>query len=687
MSLYPELIVNSSDSNSRHLLTKINKSYEESSLHNNILWAEADRDSRVYAGDARLNTELYNNQPYMRRANFSFNHTKKVVSTLEGYQRQNRKTIVATPVENADEETADQYTKLFFWLASRISLYETFSDACRGSLITGLNLLHIYNNYSKDPISGDIVVDALPMTSFVIDPYFKKQDLSDCNYIMRRTYVTKSEAMALMPGKDEEIENFVYLAGQDGRFQFMPETFAFDLGRYLAYDEYYYRCYRTQKLLVNTKTGETREWTWPDKERELDFFLRHHPHIIVYENSIPTVKLAIVINNKVMYNGNDHLGGDDYPFVPVFCYFQPELPYYSLKIQGVVRGLRDAQYLYNRRRQIEDDILSSQVNSGFIYKEDALVDPRDIFMTGQGKGIALKSDAAMTDVVKIPTAEIHPSVFQVSENYRHEMLEVTGLSEENLAASAKDIPGVLAMIRQGQGLIANQGVFDGFDRSLKLLGRRLLNAIQTHWMPGKVANILGEQPAPQFYNKAFGIYDVIVEEGMLTSTQRSMQLGQLVQFRELGLPIPTKTMIDAATLQNKKKLMEDIEQIEQQQAQQQQMQMQLEMHKLQAETKLADARAEADYGQAVERTSRVAENEALAVERRAQAVHDQNAALLNLVKAIKEVDGMDLQHLQTVLQMQGIIKAQEAEVQSEAVPQQAKAVNSRPQSGSKALGV
>lgn len=286
-------------------------------------------------------------------------------------------------------------------------------------------------------------------------------------------------------------------------------------------------------------------------------------------------------------------------------------------------------------------------------------------MTGQGKGIALKSSAAITDVVKIETAAIHPSVFQVSENYAKEMITITGLSEENLAAAIDDKAGVLAMLRQGAGLIGLQGIFDGWDYALKLCGKRMFEIIQNNWTPGKVERILNEKPMPQFYNQAFGIYDVEYAEGVYTTTQRQQQLAQLIQFKQLEIPIPAKTMIDAAVIENKKKLMEDIDAIEKQQAQAQQMQMQVQAMKLQEEANLANARAEADRGLAVERTSRVEENKALAVERRAQAVSDENAALLNLIKAIKELDGMDIQHLQQLVAMQGMIKAQEQQVNVE----------------------
>jgi hypothetical protein len=166
----------------------------------------------------------------------------------------------------------------------------------------------------------------------------------------------------------------------------------------LIYDEFWYLDQRKQKILIDVQSGETMEWRGNDDE--LGEFLRFYPTVISMDQEIPSVKLAIVVQGKVMYHGPNPLGVDRYPFIPVWGYYEPQIPYFPWRVQGVVRGMRDAQYLYNRRRIIELDILESQVTSGFIYREDALVNPKDVFLQGQGRGIAIKaSDRPLADSV------------------------------------------------------------------------------------------------------------------------------------------------------------------------------------------------------------------------------------------------------------------------------------------------
>lgn len=55
--------------------------------------------------------------------------------------------------------------------------------------------------------------------------------------------------------------------------------------------------------------------------------------------------------------------------------------------------------------------------------------------------------------------------------------------------------------------------------------------------------------------------------------------------------------------------------------------------------------------------SRINENQALAEERRAQGEKDNEIALLNFVKALKEIESVDLAHLEKLLALSSALKA------------------------------
>lgn len=658
MALFPQIGPEYYGEKDRDILSRMEAFYAESITLNQSFWGEADTDTRFEAGDQTLWNEIYGNLPATRRRQFNFNRIRRVINMISGHQRRNRKSTIVTPIENADEMTADQFTEILMWANQQEGILDTISKSFHGALVTGMNLLQVWVDYREDPISGNIKVDNCSYNSFLVDPFFRKPDLSDCNGLWKRSFLTRKEVLSLLPSKREEIMGLSAQGSKDDKFQFMPENYNYGMKNLLTYDEFYYRDYRPQKMLVDTETGESMEWKSEDKEA-LEQFLRIYPQVTVLEQDVPTVNLAIVVQGRVMYNGPNPLGIDSYPFIPVLGYYNPQIPYYPYRIQGVVRGLRDAQYLYNRRRIIELDILESQVNSGWVYKENALVNPKDVFLSGQGKGLALKQDANMADVQRINPPQVPPSMIELSKLLAQEVQEISGVNEELLGSAMDDKAGVLSMLRQGAGLTTLQTLFDQLDYSQKLLGKLMIDIIQTNFTPGKIKRIIGEEPSPEFYNKNFGKYDAAIEEGLNTTTQRQMQFAQLLKLRETGIPIPDDILIDAATIQNKRELTEAITQNKQQEAQAQQLQTQMTMQEQQSRIELAQARAVADRSLGIERASRVQENRALAVERIEEAKKDNELAFYHKIKAIKELEEMDISQIEKLLLLANQLKDSE----------------------------
>lgn len=651
MTLFPQLSDSFYTDQDHSILKRMDYSYTKNITINTSFWSEADIDHRFHAGDQTLWNDIYGNVPAFRRRQFNFNRIRRVVNMIDGYQRDHRKSIVCQPIESSSQQTADQFTKCLFQAEKTGNIGHTVSDAFKGALIGGMNLLSVWMDYRADPVNGDIKVDNVAYNGYLIDPYFKKMDLSDCNDIWTRKYLSREQVVSLLPGRDDEIMNFKGWGNRDGKFQFMPESYSYGMQDLLIYDEFWYMDSRMQKMLVDTQTGETIEWKGNDED--LAEFLRFYPQITVIDNRIPSVKLAITVQGKVMYNGPNPLGIDQYPFVPVWGYYEPQIPYFPWRVQGVVRGLRDAQYLYNRRKVIELDILESQVNSGIIFKENALVNPKDAFLQGQGRSLALKADAQITDVQQIPAPQVPPSMMQLSELLGREIQEISGVNEELLGSAMDDKAGVLSMLRQGAGLTTLRGLFDNLDQSQKLLGNISLRLMQQNWTPGKVARIIGEEPTPEFYNRAFGKYDAVVEDGLNTSTQKQLQANQIIDLLERGIlqPLPRiiDQLIDAVNLQNKKEIKDAIAENQQQQAQAAEQQQQVQVQVLQAQIEDLKSRAMANEGLGFERASRVQENQALAVERIAAAQKDRDLGTLDRVKAAKELQSVDLNNLQQAL--------------------------------------
>ncbi len=640
--------------------------YQRNIDSNQSWWQEADLDTRTEVGDFDYFFDAFN-IPVNRRRQFSFNITRPVVNVVDGFQRDNRKSIIAVPIENANQKTADQFTKALMWLNRDISLSDTISTAFHGSLVTGMGMLHVWIDYRNDPINGDLRCDYRHYNSILMDSYFKQPDMSDADGILTRSFITRGEALSMNPGKEEIIESIQTRGADDGRFQYMPQTYRYDRSHLLAYDEFYYRAYRKQKLITDTKTNLSYEWR-NGSDKDMRDFVAQFPQLAIRETLVPTVKLATLLNGKTIYDGPSPLGTDDWPMIPVFCYFNPQNMYYQWRVAGIVRGARDAQWLYNRRKVIELDMAESQITTGWIYKENALVNPLDIYqLSGQGKGLALKHDAQMTDVQQIRPVAIDPSFFQLSDNLKSDVRLITGVNEELLGSGEDDIPGIRSMLKQGAGLRTLKKVFDQLDLAQKLVGRVLLRAMQTNYGPEKIRRIIQEEPTQEFFDKVFGRYDIAIEDGFNTTTQKQLQFAQAVELRQLGVQISDEQLLNMATMQNKDEIIKEMQEQKQQMSQMQQQQMQLQQQQAEAQLRGTHAKATADEGLGVERMSRVQENEQLAVERNAKAIVDKSQAQLNqeqsvltMAKAMKELETIDLANFEKFVSLMHMYKQFEA---------------------------
>ena len=190
------------------------------------------------------NAYNYGNLPAFQKRQFNFNRIRRICNLISGYQRRNRKSTNYVPRENSDSETASQFTKLGYWFFDQANVAEVISQAFDQALTTGMSLLSFWSDFRSDPISGDPKVDVLSYNSIFIDPFFRKHDLSDCNFIWTRKYLSKQEAISLYPDREADIRAIDMGQNRDGKFQYMPESYNYAQNQLLYYDEFWYRDYR-----------------------------------------------------------------------------------------------------------------------------------------------------------------------------------------------------------------------------------------------------------------------------------------------------------------------------------------------------------------------------------------------------------------------------------------------------------
>ncbi len=635
------------------------------SAANTSFQEQAQLDIQQYSGD-QFSDNSYNYGDALTRK-FVFNLTRRFVEMPAGYYMQHEKSLIAIPRENGAQETADLFSKVFSFIEGSSGLQQVLVDAFTfGTLVTGFNLIEMYMDYTDDPVSGDIKFDRVSQAAIVIDPFFRKLDLSDCSSIRKRTYVTKAQAKMLLPDYANDIKHMTGTDNRDGKFQFMPENYSFDTSSLLAYDSYCYMDSREQRIILDKNTGDKTEWIGSDEA--LRYVMQggddgNGDDLETYVQTIPSVKEGILLEENLFYSGRTLLGTDSYPYFPMMGYFSPDLKESEFKMQGLVRGLRDPQFLFNHRQTISLDTLESRSTSGYMAVEGSVVDPESLYKTGQGQVIWRKKGSDPTDVVPIQPTDISDGMAKMTGDMSDLLKMVSGIPDEALGQSTDDIPGILAMMRQGQALTVIHRLFYNADRCLELIGKKMLEVIQKKYIPSKVQRITAKEVTPEFYNKNFGKYDVVVEEGFKTSTQRQQQFAQAIQMKQLGIELPEldTVIIESSTLQNKTDLINAMKQSQQAEKQQQQQEATINAQEQQAGIKMAEAQANYQNKGADERESRIPENLRKAEENAAQAHRDEEQALLNKAKALKELQAIDFDSLEKVVRLAKLLKDDEQE--------------------------
>lgn len=627
---------------------------------NAAYWVQGSIDKRFKVGDQSLWNMLYGDNQYYQARRFFFNLIRRHINMTSGYQRRNRKSTITVPQFQGDS-LSDDYNGVLKWCEERDGFQEYFSQACEGALDTGMNLLHMYPDYTLDPVSGDLFTDNVSYQNFLIDPYFRKQDLSDCNVIWRRRWVTKTVAKAMLPGREKEIDKMRPSGIKDGKFPLQAELLNVNSTGLMTYDEYHYRSTREATIIIDPKSGESAIWDDEDEDSEdhLKQIMQMQPWLKVKKTQVPTVKLGILLGGRPIYHGANLLGIDEYPFVPMLCYYEPDIQSYAWRCQGMIRNMRDAQYLYNMRKVIELDILQSQINSGWIYPVDVVTDEKAFRQTGQGFLVPLKKGHLPNEVQRIDPPGIPASIMELSRSLAEDITKISGINEELLGSATDDKAGILSMLRQGAGLTTLQGIFDRWDYSQRLYGKIRLQAIRKNFSKGKVKSILGKEVDDKFFSSHSLKYSVAVEEGNYTTTQRQMELQQLLHFRELGMPIPDDSILNAAFITGKKDIIASMQQQAQQQQQQAQAQAQEEAKKTNADVMVKYTQAKTNMAKEQEIVASAHEKMAKVSENLASAEHKQMESDLNLVKLAMELEDVQFNQIRQAFDLAQAIKMAE----------------------------
>ena len=667
---------------------EIRGEFQDNYRYAHDFWAPFVKDAQVYT----LAASGYTWSDDERRAlikegrePLELNIIRRPLQFFSGYLRDNINEIVYSPVEGSDQKTADQFTKLGYYIWDKGLGFPTFLDACDEAFKSGIALCGIQMDYSKDFINGDIKFFKRTYNSFYLDPTFESIDLTDCAFAITRDLINKEYAKQLMPFLDAKDIDDLSAGYRDDKFmQYHPEFTTFSRNRNLiAYDQYYKRVTKKRTFLVDMKSAYYRDITDLGREeiqklklgiRRFDEMRDNAEELEIEPNEIPEieirtvdrsyVELNIMLNGHRMYCGDDKTGiNQTYPFAPIICYMEPSIWMPSQRIQGIASCNWSAQRQFNKRHMKIVDMMDSDISTGFKYMIGSVADPQDLQQSGQNKIIGIDPEHApqgMDSVQQLSGGGANPALIQYQEVLDRLTLTLSNVNESSMGIDEKgntQVSGRLAQVRIAQGLRGNRKIFDNVETSQQIMGGLIMTAIQNHYPPGKIERILAETPTEQFYEREFEQYDAVIKEGVRSKSQKDAYYYELVNLKRDGIvDVPQSEIVKSLSMAGLSDLEEAMakqdEMLSKQQAQDQEfksMQMQV-----------LNATKEEKLGLAKERESRVISNLALKDERESEAQQNIAQAALDRAKAITEIATMQESRIMKVLEFVNQLEQQEA---------------------------
>ncbi len=599
-------------------------------------WNESNIDTLFYAGaQSYVNRHFNVSQGTSNSGQFYFNISQQPINMITGYQRQHRKSINYIPTEGADPHTTDQYTRIIDHIANAQGINEAYSKACELAAVSGMVLMQPFLDYTgDDPAQGSLKAKVWEYNAFMVDPYFRESDMSDANFVWCQEYISKQEAEARFPDKMGQIMPMLGSPQRYGSFYFLPENYNMARNDLMVLSYVWYKWRRKKKRLYSPSRNQF--FDYGGGQEQLDEILYNIQDLQVVEVETPCWKLAVVLNDQLMFQGENPLGFDDCPFVPVFWNYEPHVNIPGLRARSLMSTMRSSQFLMSRRIVLNHDISESSINTGYLRKVGAVANEDNLKKHGQGYDILINEGYEITDVQKIIPNAVPPSDMALADQLQGLIFATSGVNIENWSAQENgQVSSLTVLLKQGANLMVLQKYFDQWDMSLKLLGDKLLKIVLNNWNAPKVSLIIGEDPSPHFYSKIFAKYQTLVEEGLNTATQRQQEFMQWLELNQ-ALPglIPPSEIAKRATIQGKTELMQILANAEKQQAAVQEhattIQHVLEEAKIKelysksalniASARERHGRSEADIGLFEERLSMIGRNNSMSLKTKMEAL-------------------------------------------------------------------
>lgn len=396
--------------------------------------------------------------------------------------RQNKPAIMVHPAnDGADQATAEVYNDLIRNIEVTSNADVSYDTAIDCSATGGFGYITVSSEFADDDsfdldLRINTVADPL---SIYGDPYSLSVDGSDWNSAFETEWVTVDDLKRRFP-KAEAVSWDDYRTcnaawkNEDSKRVLIAK---------------WWRRKEEPRTIVKLSTGET-----VDKE-----VFDENPDVfegaeVVDEREVPshTVSWVLMTGAEVLKEGK--WGGKYIPVVPV--YGDTVVVEGERHLIPMLRDAQDSQRNFNYWRTSATELVALAPKAPFIGKKGAF--ESDI---GKWETANIQSHAYIEyDGAEAPERQAFAGVpagaLQEASNASDDMKAIIGLHDASLGAQGNEVTGKAILARQREGDVSTFHLIDNLARSIRQLGRILLDLIPTVYSGSRVLRVMGVDGKP-----------------------------------------------------------------------------------------------------------------------------------------------------------------------------------------------
>lgn len=526
-----------SETNDEELLEQIKKNFEADEEAWRDVRKDALDDWKFRAGD-QWPEAIKRDRDQDDRPCLVINKMPQYINQITNEQRQNRPSIKISPVDSfADVETAKVIQGLVKHIENNSNASVAYDNATDGAATGGIGYIRVTTEYCDElSFDQDIKIKQVyDWASVYFDSSSKEPDGSDANHAFIHEEMSKDQFKAEYP--DAKLSQMTDWTSIGDSNQWISKNT-------VKVAEYFYKKFTRTKLyqIQDLATGQVYVFTKDELPKDQSLFKILNER----ESLVPEVHWCKTNGYEILEK--TIWPGKDIPIIPVYG---KALVVDGKKIyESVIRHAKDSQRMLNYWASTESETIALAPKAPFIVAEGQV--PKEfenIWKNANRKNIAYlpyKPVSAAGQLVGAPQRNAYEAPIGAITSARmqsnDDIKATTGIYDASLGNKSNEQSGIAIARRNAQAQTSNFHFIDNLNRSIRHIGKILVDLIPKIYDTERALRIIGEDGTEEvvtvntiFQDKpknmlGVGKYDVVVETGPSYATKRQEAAAMMIEM-------------------------------------------------------------------------------------------------------------------------------------------------------------